>query len=143
METPPPYGQTLATVAAGRTAAVAQLRQLANRLEALALEDVVEVLTLIEPVSFPVKDTCGARLRRGYVLIGAVAHDEVVLVLRVLQWSSIEPSSGARRWQFTRTREHRNRHAVTGTVVGSASLKILSIVVPNCRPSDLLLYVSP
>jgi hypothetical protein len=57
METPPPYGQTLATVAAGRTAAVAQLRQLANRLEALALEDVVEVLTLIEPVSFPVKDT--------------------------------------------------------------------------------------
>jgi hypothetical protein len=44
-----PFADTLATVAAGRAAAVPQLRELANRLEALALEDVVEVLTLIEP----------------------------------------------------------------------------------------------
>jgi len=40
---------TLATVAASRTAAVAQLRQLAARLEALALADVAEVLVLLEP----------------------------------------------------------------------------------------------
>ena len=46
METPPPYGQTLATVAAGRTAAVAQLRQLAAALEALPLDAVAEVLVL-------------------------------------------------------------------------------------------------
>jgi hypothetical protein len=49
METPPPYGQTLATVAAGRTAAVGQLRQLATRLEQLPLDDAAEVLVLLEP----------------------------------------------------------------------------------------------
>jgi hypothetical protein len=49
METPPPYGQTLATVAAGRTTAVGQLRQLATRLEQLPLDDDAEVLVLLEP----------------------------------------------------------------------------------------------
>ena len=39
---------TLATVAAGRTAAVAQLRQLADRLEQVPLAAVVEVLVLLE-----------------------------------------------------------------------------------------------
>ena len=49
METSPPYGQTLETVAAGRAAAVAQLRQLAAVLEALPLDAVAEVLVLLEP----------------------------------------------------------------------------------------------
>jgi len=49
METPPPYGQTLETVAAGRTAAVAQLRALAAALEALPLDAAAEVLVLLEP----------------------------------------------------------------------------------------------
>jgi hypothetical protein len=40
---------TLATVAAGRAVAVAELRQLADRLERLALDDVAEVLVLLEP----------------------------------------------------------------------------------------------
>jgi hypothetical protein len=40
---------TLATVAAGRTAVVTQLRQLATRLEALPLDSVAEVLVLLEP----------------------------------------------------------------------------------------------
>jgi hypothetical protein len=44
-----PYETTLATVAPGRAAAVAQLRQLADRLEHLALADVAEVLVLLEP----------------------------------------------------------------------------------------------
>lgn len=45
----PAYETTLATVAAGRTAAVVQLRELAVRLEALPLDAVVEVLVLLEP----------------------------------------------------------------------------------------------
>jgi len=43
------FTQTLATVAAGRAAAVAQLRQLAAQLEALPLDSVAEVLVLLEP----------------------------------------------------------------------------------------------
>jgi hypothetical protein len=44
-----PFAATLATVAAGRAAAVAQLRQLAAALEALPLDAVAEVLVLLEP----------------------------------------------------------------------------------------------
>jgi hypothetical protein len=44
-----PYADTRATVAAGRTAAVAQLRALAAALEALPLDAVAEVLVLLEP----------------------------------------------------------------------------------------------
>jgi hypothetical protein len=44
-----PYETTLATVAAGRTAAAGQLRQLATRLEQLPLDDAAEVLVLLEP----------------------------------------------------------------------------------------------
>jgi hypothetical protein len=49
METPGPT-TTLETLAAGRAAAVARLRQLAARLEQLPLADVAEVLVLLEPV---------------------------------------------------------------------------------------------
>jgi hypothetical protein len=45
-----PYETTLATVAAGRAATVAELRRLAARLEHLPLADVAEVLVLLEPV---------------------------------------------------------------------------------------------
>jgi hypothetical protein len=44
-----PSADTLATLAAGRTAAVTQLRQLAAALEALPLDAVAEVLVLLEP----------------------------------------------------------------------------------------------
>jgi hypothetical protein len=44
-----PYETTLATVAAGRAAAVAELRRLAVALEALPLDAVAEVLVLLEP----------------------------------------------------------------------------------------------
>jgi hypothetical protein len=47
---PEPYADTLATVAAGRAAAVAELRSLAGRLEALPLAAVAEVLVLLERV---------------------------------------------------------------------------------------------
>jgi hypothetical protein len=40
---------TLATVVAGRGAAVAELRQLADRLERLTLDDAAEVPVLLEP----------------------------------------------------------------------------------------------
>jgi hypothetical protein len=44
-----PSEPTLATVHAGRAGTVAQLRNLADRLEHLALADVTEVLVLLEP----------------------------------------------------------------------------------------------
>jgi hypothetical protein len=44
METPPSYATTLATVAAGRAAAVAELRQLADRLEQLPVDAAAEAL---------------------------------------------------------------------------------------------------
>src|SRR5215510_10336499 len=43
------YADTLATVAAGRTALVSRLRAIAARVEALPLESVAEVLVLLEP----------------------------------------------------------------------------------------------
>jgi hypothetical protein len=44
-----PHADTLATIAAGRTAAVAQLRDLAAQLDALPLDAVAEVVVLLEP----------------------------------------------------------------------------------------------
>ena len=44
-----PFADTLATVAAGRTALVARLRTIAARVEALSLESAAEVLVLLEP----------------------------------------------------------------------------------------------
>ena len=46
---PEPYADTLATVAAGRTALVARLRTIAARLEELRLDAAAEVLVLLEP----------------------------------------------------------------------------------------------
>jgi hypothetical protein len=46
---PEPYADTLATVAAGRTALVARLRAIAARIEALPLDAAAEVLVLLEP----------------------------------------------------------------------------------------------
>ena len=48
---PEPYADTLATVAAGRTALVARLRAIAARIEALPLESAAEVLVLLEPAA--------------------------------------------------------------------------------------------
>ena len=44
-----PYSETLARVAEGRAASVAQLGTLAARLEQLPLEDAVDVLVFLEP----------------------------------------------------------------------------------------------
>jgi predicted trehalose synthase len=49
MEPAVPYETTLETVAAGRAATVAQLHQLADRLEQVPLDAVAEVLVLLEP----------------------------------------------------------------------------------------------
>jgi hypothetical protein len=46
---PEPYADTLATVAAGRTALVERLRTIASRVEELPLESAAEVLVLLEP----------------------------------------------------------------------------------------------
>ena len=43
-----PFADTLATVAAGRTALVARLRTIAARVEALPLESAAEVLMVLE-----------------------------------------------------------------------------------------------
>jgi len=45
---PEPFSETLATVAAGRTALVARLRTIAARLEALPLESAAELLGVLE-----------------------------------------------------------------------------------------------
>jgi hypothetical protein len=59
-----PYAATLATVAAGRAAAVAELRRLADRLDALALADVAEVLVLLEPVLDDLRRQAAVALER-------------------------------------------------------------------------------
>jgi hypothetical protein len=46
---PEPYADTVATLAAGRIALVARLRTIANRLEALPLDDAAEVLVFLGP----------------------------------------------------------------------------------------------
>jgi hypothetical protein len=45
-----PYSETLARVAEGRAASVAQLHALATWLEQLPLEDAVDALVFLEPV---------------------------------------------------------------------------------------------
>jgi hypothetical protein len=45
-----PYSDTLARVAEGRAASVAQLHTLATQLEQLPLEDAVDALIFLEPV---------------------------------------------------------------------------------------------
>jgi hypothetical protein len=59
-----PFADTLATVAAGRTAAVAQLRELAAALEALPLDSVAEVLVLLEPTLEDLRRHAGLALER-------------------------------------------------------------------------------
>jgi hypothetical protein len=61
---PEPFADTLATVAAGRTAAVAELRELAARLEALPLDDVAEVLVLLEPTLHDLRRQSALALER-------------------------------------------------------------------------------
>jgi hypothetical protein len=48
---PEPFADTLATVAAGRTALVARLRAIATRIEALPLDTAAAVLVLLEPTA--------------------------------------------------------------------------------------------
>jgi hypothetical protein len=55
---------TLASVAAGRTAAVTQLRRLAAALEALPLDAVAEVLVLLEPVLDDLRSQAAVALER-------------------------------------------------------------------------------
>jgi len=55
-----PFAETLATVAAGRTALVARLRAIAARLEALPL-DAAEVLILLEPAPAAFERHAGTR----------------------------------------------------------------------------------
>jgi hypothetical protein len=48
---PEPFTDTLATVAAARTALVAHLRAIASRVEELPPDSVAEVLVLLEPAT--------------------------------------------------------------------------------------------
>jgi hypothetical protein len=60
---------TLATVAAGRTAAVVQLRQLATRRERLPLDAAAEVLVLLEPALAALERLAGLALERARSVI--------------------------------------------------------------------------
>ena len=64
METPPSYATTLATVAAGRAAAVAELRQLADRLEQLPVDAAAEALTRLEHALVALERQAGLALER-------------------------------------------------------------------------------
>jgi hypothetical protein len=61
---PEPYADTLATVAAGRTALVARLRALAARVEELPLDAAAEVLVLLEPAMATLEQQAGLALER-------------------------------------------------------------------------------
>lgn len=58
---PEPYAETLATVAAGRTALVERLRTIAARVEELPLDSVAEVLVLLEPAPAAFERHAGTR----------------------------------------------------------------------------------
>jgi hypothetical protein len=59
-----PAADTLATVAAGRTALVARLRTIAARLEELPLDAAAEVLVLLEPAVAVVEREAALALER-------------------------------------------------------------------------------
>jgi hypothetical protein len=61
---PEPYADTLATVAAGRTALVARLRTLATRVERLPLDAAAEVLVLLEPALAALEERAALALER-------------------------------------------------------------------------------
>jgi hypothetical protein len=60
-----PAADTLATLAAGRTAVVTQLRTLADRLERLPLDAVAEVLVVLEPAAAAFEQHAALALERG------------------------------------------------------------------------------
>jgi hypothetical protein len=61
---PEPYAETLATVAAGRTALVTRLRTIAGRVEVLPLDAAAEVLILLEPALAAVEQQAARALKR-------------------------------------------------------------------------------
>jgi hypothetical protein len=61
---PAPFETTLATVAAGRAATVAELRTLADRLDALPLDVAAEVLVLLEPAIVVLRQQAALALER-------------------------------------------------------------------------------
>jgi hypothetical protein len=61
---PEPFTDTLATVAAGRTALVARLRTIAARLEALPPDAAAEVLVLLEPALAALEEQAARALER-------------------------------------------------------------------------------
>jgi hypothetical protein len=61
---PDPYADTLATVAAGRTALVTRLCGIASRIEELPLDAAAEVLILLEPAMAALEQQAAQALER-------------------------------------------------------------------------------
>ena len=61
---PEPYAETLATVAAGRTALVGRLRTIAACVEALPLESAAEVLSVLEAAAAVCEQRAAVALER-------------------------------------------------------------------------------
>jgi hypothetical protein len=59
-----PAADTLATIAAGRTATVTRLCAIANRLEALPLDDAAEVLVFLGPALAGLEQQAALALER-------------------------------------------------------------------------------
>jgi hypothetical protein len=76
---PEPFSDTLATVAAGRTALVARLRAIAARVEALPLDAAAEVLVLLEPAMAALERHAALALERA-----PARHHQKLRRLRVL-----------------------------------------------------------
>jgi hypothetical protein len=92
-----PYATTLATVAAGRAASVAELRRLAGRLEELPLDAVAEVLVLLALTTKPPRLQASDGYRAGCVSsqLSYTRKSEVAARLsRVNQWPSRPSHSG-------------------------------------------------
>jgi hypothetical protein len=87
-----PYATTLATVAAGRAASVAELRRLAGRLEELPLDAVAEVLVLLALTTKPPRLQASDGYRAGCVSsqLSYTRKSEVAARLsRVNQWPRV------------------------------------------------------
>jgi hypothetical protein len=86
---PEPYADTLATLAAGRTALVARLRTLATRVEELPLDAAAEVLLLLGPAVDTLERQAALALERAPA-VSSTLREEVVIRQRPDQRPSLD-----------------------------------------------------
>jgi hypothetical protein len=98
---PEPYADTLATVAAGRTALVDRLRTIAARVEGLPLDAAAEVLVLLEPAVAALEREAALALERAPM--GAQCRGGFGAQMTAIMWRArrVLRFRGARRSRVT------------------------------------------